>query len=694
MYDKRLAHKVKKYLEVNKDNRLKIKDIAKAIHLKKHKHKDLVDTLFKLVRDEEIHLKNRRYSAIRIKTADYIQGTFDATSLAKNRSFAFVTGREEDIYISGEDTLNAYHGDIVEVEVKYSRNHKRYGIIIKIVERKHDSFVGTVQEYKGKYYLQPDNSKIHTDLLIDELSNAKPGEKVVLKILNWGNREYQRLPVGNIIEVLGKAGDPEVEILSIIKQYELPLTFPDYVLSELKHLPDEIPDDEIARRKDLRNITTFTIDPASAKDFDDAISLESSEQGCDLYVHIADVAHYVQPKSKLFSEAVNRGNSYYFPKKVIPMLPEKISNKICSLRPFEDKLTVTVHTKFDHEFKIRSQEVYESVIRSNARFSYEEIDNFFDGEDINIEKELANVLKKMRKLSSALLQQRLEKGYLLLNIPETEFIFDEDGHISDLQRSRQTESHKMIENFMLIANEFVAKQLFKQKTIYRIHEEPDEKKIYELKEVAAKYQIEFKIENNLNNTLQVLLESMPDEDHHRVFDRMILRNMKRAKYSVDNYGHFGLAMQDYTHFTSPIRRLCDLTVHHQIKAKINSSSILFSPQKLFDLAGIATEKEMLADEAEHEVNLKNKIIFMKKKLGEEYSGIIVGVRPSKMIIELDRYPITGIVSISTLKDDYYEFYEQNLCFIGRKTGKIYKLTDKVKILVSKIDDDIYFQLIR
>ena len=693
MFDRKLAFKVKKFLENNSHNRYKIKDIAREIHVKKHKHKDLIDTLFKLTKNEEIILKSRKYSSLHIKHKNYVIGTFDATSLAKNKTFAFVNTHDFDVYVSIEDTLTAYHKDKVEVEVRYSRNSKRRGIITKIIERYQDSFVGILQEYKGKFFLVPDKSKIHTHFIINDLSNAKTGEKVVLKILNWGNRELQRLPVGDVKEVLGKADDPKVEIISVIRQYELPLVFPDAVLSELKEIPQKITEDEISRRKDFRDLITFTIDPASAKDFDDAISLEKLDDGYNLYVHIADVAHYVRPRCNLFKEAVNRGNSYYFPGKVIPMLPEKISNNVCSLRPSEDKLTVSVITKFDRELNIQHQEVYESVIRSNARFAYEEIDSLFDGEENSIDKELADVLDEMRKLSFALQQNRIEKGYIQLNIPETEFIFDEEGYISDLKRSQNTESHKLIENFMLVANEFIAKQLSNQKTLYRIHEEPDEKKLEVVKDIVSKYELKFKIDDNLNKSIQKLMESMPNENYHRVFDRMILRNMKRAKYSVDNFGHFGLAMQNYTHFTSPIRRLCDLVVHHQIKTKIHSQSKKFQPEELFNFAKIATEKEMLADESEHEVDFKNKINFMKKKLGEEYSGIIVSIKPSALIIELDRYPVTGIVSISSLKDDYYGFYEQQMRLIGRRKGKIYKLTDKVKVLVSKVDDDVYFELI-
>ena len=314
MFDKKLAFQVKKLLSDNNVNSLKIKDISKAIKVRKHKHKDLIDTLFKLAKNKEIQLKNRKYSSF--SNPNHLKGIFDARPLAKNKSFVFVITDEFDVYISAEDTLNAYHDDEVLVEVKYTKNQKKYGIINKIVKRNKELFVGQIQEYHGKYFLIPDNSRIHTNFEINELSTASLYDKVVLKVSNWGNRELQRLPMGNVIEILGKAGDPEVEILSILKNYGLPLSFPEIVINEAAALKNEIYDETINKRKDYRELITFTIDPASAKDFDDAVSLEKINNLWRLYVHIADVAHYVKQDSALFDEAVKRGNSYYFPKNI------------------------------------------------------------------------------------------------------------------------------------------------------------------------------------------------------------------------------------------------------------------------------------------------------------------------------------------------------------------------------------------
>ncbi len=692
MYDKQLAYKIKKILEDRPHNQFKIKELSQAIGIRKHKYKDLIDTLFKLSREKEISQKNRKYHAIKVKSVKYTTGIFDATTLARNKSYAFIKAEPEDIFVSSEDTLSAYHNDTVEVNVEYQRNGKKYGIITKVVKRANEKLVGTLQEYNGKYYIIPDNSRIHTNFEVNDISKAVSGDKVVLAVTNWGSKDYYKLPAGNILEVLGKSGNPDVEILSVIRQYNLPLEFPKHVLDELDALSDKIPIEIISERKDLRDLLTFTIDPASAKDFDDAISLIKDEKGLTLFVHIADVAQYIGIKSKLFEEAAKRGNSYYFPKRVIPMLPEKISNKICSLRPFEDKLTLTVRTRYNNNHKIISQSVFESVICSNARFNYEEIDEFFD-EKKELEPEIAKTLQYMQKLSTNLTQNRVKCGYLRLNIPETIFIFDDEGHVIDLVRSKETASHKMIENFMLVANEFIAKELSAGKTIYRIHEKPDEERLLKLKEEISSYNIKMEMNKNLNIVLQDLLNQLPDKSYHRVFDRKVLRSMKKAKYTVENLGHFGLAMKFYTHFTSPIRRISDLIIHHQIKNQLKYKQSPFSASHLFKLAKTASEREMIADESEREVDLKNKTIFMKKHVGEEFDALIIAVRNNSFIVELNKYPVTGVVSISSLKDDHYEYFPQQSRFIGKRKGKIYKLTDNLNVLLNKVDDEIHFKVL-
>lgn len=693
MYDSKMAYRVKSLLNRNRSKQFKFDLIAQEVGAKKHKHKDLKDTLESLEKAGKINRDGRFYQSTKEANVDAITGTFDARSLARNKSFAFVICPDYDVYVSSEDTSTAYHGDIVQVEVRSGRDRRKFGVISAILERKNKIVVGKLEKVGKQLFVIPDSSRLHTSFDVIEVGNAVPGDKVVLEISNWGNREMQKIPGGKIIEILGKAGEPEVEVLSVIRQYGLPLNFPDKVMAELENISEIITEEEISKRSDFRDILTLTIDPESAKDFDDAISLEVSEDSYKLYVHIADVAHYVKPGSELFKESINRGNSFYFPKKVIPMLPEKISNKVCSLRPFEEKLTLTVITEYDKGFNLISQKAVESVIESNARFAYEEIDDLFDGKETEINSELKENLRQMRILAAGLQKNRVKRGYLFFSLPETEYIFDDEGHIIDLVRSRETESHQLIENFMLVANEYIATELSSKTTMYRVHEQPDEEKLINLKKLLSKYDVDFPLTSNYNESLQAVLENLPNEHYERVFNRMILRSMKKARYTTENRGHFGLGIQNYTHFTSPIRRLCDLVIHHQIKDKINLLKPPFSGKDLYDWAGSASERESIADDSERDVDFKNKMIFMKKKLGEEFSGIIVGVVKSKLLIELDRYPVIGVVEISQLKGEKFEYLPEYSMLVGSGNGKIIKLTDLVNVRVTRVDDDIFFQLL-
>ncbi len=641
----------------------------------------------------------------KIKTSDnpFVTGTFDASPLAKNLSFAFVImENEDDILVSSEDTLNAYHGDIVEVEVMKRGGNKRSGIIRKVIQRKKTKFVGTVANVHQKGIFTCDSFKIHTTFNITNYQQEYFGKKVVIEIDNWGNKLMNQLPQGHVSEVLGDSGVPEVELLAVIKDFDLPLEFPENVIKEALLIDEKISQEEIDRRSDYRNLFTITIDPISAKDFDDAISLEELNDGkIRLYVHIADVAHYLRFDSALFAEALERGNSYYFPKKVLPMLPEILSNKICSLRPDEEKLTLTVITDFDASGLINHQEVRESVINSNARLTYEEVDLLFEGKEHPLNEDVVKMLNSMKKLSKVLSRKRHQLGYLRFDLPEVEYVFDDDGYLVDLKRSRETDSHTLIENFMLIANEYVAEKLTKiaPATMYRIHEEPDEADLMKVKDILKFHKIDFKIEKDINKTWQNVLESLPTEEYHRVFDRIILRSMKKAKYSTAHIAHFGLGIDTYTHFTSPIRRLCDLIVHAQLKKHLFNKSVGevhgkdLSPASIFNYAGIATQKEVVADESERAMEQKIMLSFMKKKVGESYKGIIISLTNSGIIIELDQLPVRGVVKYASLTDDYYELYDRIKVLKGRRKGKIYKLADQVEVQISMVSDDIYFNIL-
>ena len=701
MYDNDLAYQILKILKKKEDG-LTINEMSKILQIKKHKYKDLVSTAKQLHKEQKLFYSDKKYqirkSKPRInKSIKTIIGIFDATSLVKNNSFAFVITDRGDIFVSSEDTMNAFHGDKVVVEIYRSNDRMTYGRIVRILERSRDIFVGNIYKYHGQAFLKADNSKIHKDFEIINADNCSEGYKGVLKITNWGNVELGKPPIGEIIEILGKSGNPEVEIMATIRYYDLPLTFPDNVLEEVKKVSPVISAEEISRRSDFRNLTTFTIDPISAKDYDDAISYEKTDFGWKLYVHIADVAHYAKINSLIFNEAYKRGNSYYFPKKVIPMLPEKLSNKVCSLRPNEDKLTMSVVTFFNTNFKILKQEVVEAVICSDARLNYQQVDDLFNGEETEIPENIIEVIHNLKKLSNHLQNKRISKGYLSFNLPESEFIFNENGKIIDIKRSRETESHQLVENCMLVANEFVAKILLKKSdsTMYRIHEEPEAKDLSKLKDILSNYQIQLEYKKNNNYTLQNVMKQLNYfPNYHRVFDFIILRKMKRAKYSVIHKGHFGLALQTYTHFTSPIRRLCDLIIHHQLKKiVIYKKSNPFSYSKIADYAKQATNKELIATQSEREINKKNEIFFIKNFIGEDFSGIVRSMNSSNLFVELDRYPIIGNVPLSSLRGGKYSFDSNLMQISSSKSDFIIKLTQEVKVKIVKVSDEVELELI-
>jgi ribonuclease R len=715
MINEILSESILRFLSKNDTKDYTANQILSSVGLKKDDLSDLQSILNDLTTKLIIQKTGKRYQInpqykVReekkekpsVTDNQFIVGTFDATPLAKNLSFAFViTEDDNDVMVAGEDILNAYHQDTVEVEVTRSTVGKRYGIIRKIIERKKSKFVGTVNEYHNKYLFTCDSFKIHTPFEVIEGNSSLLGKKVIIEIDNWGSRVMNQYPTGKIVEVLGESGLPEVELMAVIRDFDLPLEFPEEVIKEAVAIDEKISEADLAGRSDFRNLFTITIDPISAKDFDDAISLEETKEGhLRLYVHIADVAHYIKFNSQIFAEAMNRGNSYYFPKKVIPMLPEILSNKICSLRPMEEKLTVTVITDFNQDGQIVTQDVCESVINSDSRLTYEEVDLLFEGKVHPFNEQMVTLLNLMRRLSKVLSKKRVKLGYLKFDLPEVEYVFDDEGYLTDLKRSRETDSHTLIENFMLTANEYVAKLLTKTAgtTIYRIHEEPEQADLFKIKDILQFHKIHFQMGYDNNKTWQNVIEALPTEEYHRVFDRMILRSMKKAKYSTAHIAHFGLGLSTYTHFTSPIRRLCDLIVHAQLKKHVFHKSVSEIPEhdlsvnSIFNYAGISTKREMVADESERAMEQKIVMSFMKKKLGEIFKGVIISFTNSAIVIELDELPVRGVVKYNSLTDDYYELYDKIKVLRGRRKGRIFKLADKVEVQISMISDDIYFSI--
>ncbi|MDP8232819.1 MAG: VacB/RNase II family 3'-5' exoribonuclease, partial [Candidatus Zophobacter franzmannii] len=546
-----------------------------------------------------------------------------------------------------------------------------------------------------KNYFIPDLSKIHSYFEI-EGDLVAPGRKMLMKIDDWGSKKFSRLPLGTAIEDLGESGNPETEFLSVVKQFDLPLTFPNNVLKDVRTLNPPEPKAE-GRRKDFTDILTFTIDPITAKDFDDAISIKKVEDGYELYVHIADVAEYAELHTSFFKEASKRGNSFYFPKNVIPMLPEILSNRICSLRPGELKNVVSCYFKLDFDGKIVNQYIAEGVINSDYRFSYEDVDKFFEGDDVSFSPGLDEALLGFRELSEVLLKARVTQGYLRLDLPEENFTFDDDGAISNIYLEHETVSHQMIENAMLLANELVAKRLKKSvpDSIYRVHDAPAEDRIEKLKMTLAAYNIKFVPNSKLNISLQGVLEQVDEIDMHDVFDMMVLRSMKRASYTTESTPHFGLAISTYTHFTSPIRRFSDLIVHHQIKAILNSEKETgFTKPQLKFYADSCTQQENLADEAEREITKRLTRAYMKKFIGEILEGKVIELTKTKVILKLKTIPVRVVLETMYLKDGPFELDYRYYCLRQDRGSKVIRLGDTMYAKIDRVTDEVYMQQVR
>ena len=716
------------FLHKNANKEFTIRKLARIFRIKKRNYSNFKKLILQLTKKAKIRRKGKKYYSIPVYNT--IEGIFDASALAKNYPFAFVRTDKEDIKIYLEDCLNAYHNDTVELVVT-KRNHRgATGKILKIIKRKNETIIGNTYKSNGKLFVIPDNQKIDNHI---ELVNLKIDQneflekKVMVRITDWGNREKDTYPKGKITEILGNANDPNIDFLSVLKQYNLPREFKRDITDESLKLQEYIDNLEIRRRKNFVDITTFTIDPITAKDFDDAISLEEIETGYKLYIHIADVSHYVKVESPIFKEAFNRGTSVYLLQKVIPMLPSNLSNNICSLQPGKDRLAISVIIEYDKNFNQIKGEIYPSIIRSDARLNYQQVDRFFEGSDFSpqrlkgtkknynknknhssclsalvanseIAPEIKEVLLKMRPLAKHLTELRYARGGLDFDLPDSEFEFDENGSPINILRTRETESHLLIEEFMLVANQYVAELIAKKcnSAIFRIHEKPDPAKMAEFALIVKSYNYSLNFtQKNQNLALKQFLNSIKNENHHRVFDNLLLRSLMKAKYSYRNLGHFGLALKSYTHFTSPIRRFPDLVVHHLLKQNVFGwSSTRFSLSDIKSFAQKSSEMELVAMNAERTLGKLKKNRFMKDNIGKDFKALIVNFNNKNIFIELDKYPIEGFIPLSSITDDYYQFNNNKYCIIGKGRKRRFFLCQQIQVKVKKIEHEIEFELIK
>lgn len=672
---------------------MKFKEIAMLLQVPKEARGDLKEVLESLETEGKIHVT---------QTGKYMKG--EANKLigyfqANARGFGFVTieNEEEDIFIGEDDLGGAFDGDRVEVIIiKKPDGKRKEGKIVKILERGVTKVVGYFQRSKNFGFVLPDNQKFQKDIFIplERSKGAVTGHKVVAEITSYGSKDKK--PEGKIVEILGHVNDPGVDIMSIIRTYDLPTEFPEKVLNQAERVSSPASTQDMAGRMDLRQWQMVTIDGEDAKDLDDAISIEEDGDRYRLGVHIADVTNYVQENSALDWEALKRGTSVYLADRVIPMLPHILSNGICSLNAGEDRLALSCIMWIDRKGNVTDHKIAETVIRVDERMSYTSVKKILEEQDeaeCERYQELIPMFERMRDLASILRAKRKKRGSIDFDFPETKMILDENGVPLELRPYDRNVATKIIEDFMLIANETVAEDFFWQEIpfVYRTHDVPDEDKIKKFATFVNNFGHSLHISNKEVHPkeIQKLLakaEGTPEED---LISRLALRSMKRAKYTPENTGHFGLAASYYCHFTSPIRRYPDLQIHRIIKETLRGRMDTKRQEHYESILPEVTQKcselERRADEAERETVKLKKVEYMKQHVGEVFEGVISGVTKWGLYVELDN-TVEGLVHVVNMTDDHYDYREDTYEMVGEHLKKAYRLGETVKVQVLGTDD--------
>ena len=569
------------------------------------------------------------------------------------------------------------------------------GEIIEVIERSALPVVGVFEKKKNFFVVVPDSRRVTRDIYIPKgkTKGARPGEKVVALVDGWESPTLN--PEGHITEVLGKSGEVGAEMTAVAREFQLPLHFPREVLGELESIPHTIPKEEVRRRLDLRDLLCVTIDPEDAKDFDDAVSLEPLPDGnFRLGVHIADVSHYVREGTALDKEAVKRGTSVYLADEVIPMLPEKLSNDICSLRPGEDRLTYSALMEVTPRGTVKSYRIERTVIRSKRRFSYEEVQEIITAR----KGDFAETIAQMHSLSQTLLKKRIKEGSIDFESVETKFRFDEKGKPVEIIKKVRLDAHRLIEEFMLLANQVVAQHIGLARRedhlrpfVYRVHDQPDPDKLKDLASFVEHLGYRLHLQGGVTSrALQKLLNDVKAKEEENVINEVAIRSMAKAVYSETNIGHFGLGFRYYTHFTSPIRRYPDLLVHRLLDEYANNMPHRRREQLLETLPDIcrhASERERVASDAERASVKVMQVEYMRRHVGDVFHAIISGVTNFGMFVEIADLLVEGLIRVRDLEDDYYVFDEKHYSLIGRRTKKRYRLGDKVSVKVIRVDPE-------
>ena len=666
----------------------------------KNELKQMVDDLVR--NGEVLRLRGNRYTLPGADNSGTVQGI-----IAIHRDgYGFVKPESggEDIFIPGKSINNALHGDKVSVRAEKSRSQrgKLEGRVVAILERANSRIVGRLQQSKRGATLVPEELRIGTFFTVpgNAVNGAVDGQQVVIEVTAWpvGGRP----PEGKVVEILGWPDDPDVEVQTVIRKFALPHTFEPEVLAEAQAAPGQVSKDDLKDRVDLRKLPTVTIDGETAKDFDDAVAIRPEGRNFRLWVSIADVSHYIKPGSLLDKEAYLRGTSVYFPDRCIPMLPERLSNGICSLNPHLDRLTMTAEMLFDQQGKMLESGFYPSVIKSDARLTYTKVKQvIIDGDEKALEEDraLAPMLLQMKELALILQAMRKQRGSIDFDLPEPEIILGLTGQTEAIIKSERNLAHQLIEEFMLAANEAVARFVTAQDMtfIYRVHEPPDPAKLAAFRDFILPFgfTLEMKGDQAEPSAMQQLITDAEGTTEERLINYGLLRCMKQARYAAENLKHFGLASSCYTHFTSPIRRYPDLIVHRLLKLALDRKAGPLDKKGQRELERISSTlseaaehtstRERVAMEAERDIVELKKLQFMQGKIGQEFDGFIAGVTGFGCFVELSEVFVEGLVHLSTLSDDLYSFDEQNHSLVGRRTGRVLRIGDPARVRVVAVN---------